>query len=319
MRAAWYTRGGPAADVLQVGTRPDPSPGPGEVRVRLAFSGVNPGDTKKRADWTGAGLPFPLVIPHSDGAGVVDAVGPGGPAERVGRRVWVWGAQSYRAFGTAAEYVCVPAGLAVDLPDGATDEVGACLGIPGITAHRCVFADGPVAGRTVLVQGVLGGVGRLAALLARHGGARTIGTVRRETDAEAASGIADDVVVLDADAAASIRALAPGGVDRVVEVAFGDNIALDAEILATGGVVATYASRQATPTLPFWPLLFANVTLRLLGSDDFTPQARAEAVRDLTEFAVGLELPHTVLPLERIAEAHDRVDAGSRERVLLAL
>ncbi|MDN5572100.1 MAG: alcohol dehydrogenase catalytic domain-containing protein, partial [Propionibacteriaceae bacterium] len=177
MRAAWYTRGGTASEVLTVGERPDPTPAPGEVRVRLAFSGINPGDTKKREDWQGLGLPFPLVIPHSDGAGVVDAVGAGVASGRVGERVWVWGAQSYRAFGTAAEFVCVPDAQAVVLPGDASLEVGACLGIPGITAHRCMFADGPVTGRTVLVQGALGGVGRLAALLARAGGARVIGSV----------------------------------------------------------------------------------------------------------------------------------------------
>lgn len=319
MRAARYTRGGVAADVLTVVEEPRPEPGPGEVRVRLAFSGVNPGDTKKRADWQGLGLPFPLVIPHSDGSGVVDAVGDGVAPSRLGQRVWVWGAQSYRAFGTAAEYVCVPDALAPELPDGATLEVGACLGIPGITAHRCVFADGPVAGKTVLVQGVLGGVGRLAALLARQGGAAVIGTVRKDADVAAAAEVADHVVVLGAGAEAAVRAIAPDGVDRIVEVAFGDNIAFDSDVVALDGVLAAYATRQAEPALPFWPLLFANVTIRLVGSDDLSVEARADAVRDLSALAVGLAVPHVVLPLDRVAEAHDRVDAGSRERVLLSV
>src|SRR3954447_11515026 len=158
MLAAWYERAGPAAEVLDVGEMADPEPGSGEVRVRLTFSGINPGDTKKRGDWVGYGMPYPRVIPHSDGAGVVDSVGAGVAAGRIGERVWVYGAQSYRAFGTAAQLTVIPADQAVALPDEVSDEVGACLGIPGITAHRAVFGDGPVAGATVLVHGVLGGV-----------------------------------------------------------------------------------------------------------------------------------------------------------------
>ncbi len=171
MRAAWYERQGPAAEVPQVGELPEPEPGPGEVRVRvrLRFPGVNPGDTKKRSGWLGNPMASPLVVPHSDGAGVVDSVGTGVEAGRVGRRVWVYGAQSYRPSGTAAGYTVVPAGQAVDLPDRVSDEVGACLGIPGTTAHRAVFGDGPVSGSTVLVHGVLGGVWSLAAQPARWG------------------------------------------------------------------------------------------------------------------------------------------------------
>src|SRR3954447_19980417 len=160
----------------------DPDPAPGEVRVRLALSGVNPGDTKKRGDWLGNRMPFPRVVPHSDGAGVVDAVGEGVDPSRVGERVWVYGAQSYRAFGTAAQYTVVPADLAVPLPAHLSDDVGASPGIPGITAHRTVFADGPVDGKLVLVHGVLGGVGSLAAQLARWGGATVLGTVRRTVE-----------------------------------------------------------------------------------------------------------------------------------------
>jgi NADPH2:quinone reductase len=144
VRAAWYERQGPASEVLQVDELPDPEPGQGEVRVRMRFSGVNPGDTKKRRGWLGSSMPYPRVIPHSDGAGVIDAVGEGVDPGRVGQRVWVYGAQPYRPYGTAAELTVVPADQAPKLPDGVSDEVGACLGIPGITAHRAVFADGPV-------------------------------------------------------------------------------------------------------------------------------------------------------------------------------
>src|SRR3954462_11747570 len=163
MQAAWYERPGPAADVLHVGEMADPVAGPGEVAVRVTFSGINPGDAKKRGDWVGYGMPYPRVVPHSDGAGVIDAVGDGVDAARLGERVWVYGAQSYRPFGTAAQLTAVPVDQAVELPAEVSDEIGACLGIPGITAHRAVFGDGPVAGKTILVQGMLGAVGSLAA------------------------------------------------------------------------------------------------------------------------------------------------------------
>ena len=167
MLAAWYDRPGAAADVLEVGELPDPEPAAGEVRVRLAVSGVNPGDTKKRDGWLGHPMPFPRVIPHSDGAGVIDAIGSGVAAARLCQRVWVYGAQSYRPFGTAAQMTVVPDNQAVALPDAVSDELGASLGIPGITAHRCVFSDGPVTGKRLLVHGVLGAVGSMAAQLAR--------------------------------------------------------------------------------------------------------------------------------------------------------
>src|SRR4051812_11138565 len=155
--AAWYDRPGPAAEVLEVGEVPDPEPGSGEVRVRVSVSGINPGDTKKRGDWVGHGMPYPRVIPHSDGAGFIDAVGAGVDPARTGERVWVRGAQWSRPSGPAAQPPVVPADQAVGLPDEVSDEVGACLGIPGITAHRAVLGDGPIGGMTVLVHGVLGG------------------------------------------------------------------------------------------------------------------------------------------------------------------
>jgi NADPH2:quinone reductase len=157
MRAAWYERIGSAAEVLVVGEMSTPVPGPGEVRIKLDVSGINPGDVKKRQGWVGGVMPYPRVIPHSDGAGVIDVVGKGVAAAREGQRVWCYGAQSYRPFGTAAEYVILPEAMAVPLPDAVDVTQGACLGIPGITAHRAVYADGPVAGTTVLVTGAAGG------------------------------------------------------------------------------------------------------------------------------------------------------------------
>jgi NADPH2:quinone reductase len=324
VRAVWYDRQGPAADVLQVGELPEPQPGPGEVRVRIRYSGINPGDIKKRRGWLGSSMPFPLVIPHSDGAGAIDAVGPEVDQARVGRRVWVHGAQSYRPLGTAAEYTVVPDALAVDLPVDVPDDLGACLGIPGITAHRAVFGDGPVNGATVLVHGVLGGVGTLAAQLARWGGASVIGTVRRTTDLEQAenTGVTHAVALDQPDPAAAIRDIAPDGVDRIIEVSFSDNVDLDAGVAKIGTVIAAYATRADRPDFPFWPMLFDNVTIRLLGSDDFPVEAQRQAAADLTTAARHGDLSVPIgrpIPLEQAAAAHDRVDAGSRERVILAI
>jgi len=324
MIAAWYDRQGAAAEVLRVGELPAADPGPGEVRVRLTMSGVNPGDIKKREGWLGSPMAFPRIVPHSDGAGVIEAVGPDVDPDRTGRRVWVYGAQSYRPFGTAAETTVVPAALAVDLPGNVSDETGACLGIPGITAHRTVFADGPVAGQVVLVHGVRGAVSSLAAQLARRAGATVIGTVR--TDAEAgqvSAALAGHVVSLQSGPVAEIRRLAPDGVDRVIDVALSANADLDAAVVRNGAVVAAYASPADRAEIPFWPMLFANVTIRLLGSDDFPPEAKDAAARDLTAAAAESALAVTVadtFPLARIAAAHERVDSGKAPgRVLITV
>ncbi|MFF4503707.1 NADPH:quinone reductase [Streptomyces sp. NPDC001401] len=324
MLASWYDRQGPAADVLHVGELPDPRPGPGEVRVRVTVSGVNPGDTKKRRGWLGSSMPYPRVIPHSDAAGVVDAVGDGGDASRIGQRVWVYGAQSYRAFGTAAQYTLVPDRQAVPLPDHLSDELGASLGIPGITAHRAVFADGPVDGRLVLVHGVLGGVGSLAAQLAHWGGATVIATVRRSGDLDRVDPtvIADAVALDGADPAAAIRACAPDGVHRIIEVSLSANADLDNAVAALDSVIAAYGTHTDRTELPFWPLLFNNVTLRLLGSDDFPSEAKRQAARDLTAAAAAGALTVDIgdrFPLDDIAEAHERVDSGGRGRVLVTV
>src|SRR5215813_3031489 len=182
MKAAWYERQGAARDVLTVGAMEELWPRAGEVRIRVAVSGVNPGDVKKRHNAFGVGMPYPRVIPHSDGAGTIDAIGEGVSREWIGRRVWCYGAQSYRPFGTAAEYTVVPLKQAVPLPEGVPLEQGACLGIPGITAHRAVHVAGSVKGQTVLVQGGAGSVGACAVQLAHQAGARVVATGRAESD-----------------------------------------------------------------------------------------------------------------------------------------
>jgi NADPH2:quinone reductase len=323
MIAAWYEEQG-ASSVLTVGEIPMPRPAPGEVRVKLSLSSVNPGDTKKRRGWLGSAMPYPRVVPHSDGVGVVDAVGDGVPPARVGERVWVFGAQSYRAFGTAAQYTAVPDWQAVPVPDRVDDAIAACLGIPGITAHRAIFADGAVEGRTVLVHAVLGAVGSLAAQLARWRGASVIGTVRTRADIDEAHARGHDRVVAldDRNAADCIGTLAGGPIDRIVEVAFSDNVELDAAVAANGAVIAAYDTRDDRPRFDFWPMLFDNISIRLLGSDDFPRAAKERAAEDLSAAARDGALLFPVLaamPLEHIAAAHDLVDRGSRRRVVLAI
>ena len=310
--------------MLQIGELPVPDPGPGEVRVRLRFSGVNPGDTKKRAGYFGSAMPYPRVVPHSDGSGVIDAVGDGVAKDRLGQRVWVYNAQSYRPYGTAAQFTVVPETTAVELPDGVDDRLGACLGIPGITAHRAVFADGPVAGRSVLVHGALGAVGSLAAQLAHWAGATVISTVRRTADLERlAADLRERAVALDvADPVAAIRDQAPDGVDRIVEVAFSDNIELDAQVAGIGAVIAAYATRDPLPRFDFWPMLFDNLTIRLLGSDDFPTDAKQQAAGDLTAAASDGALTIPIadsFELASAAAAHDQVDLDNRRRVVLAM
>jgi NADPH:quinone reductase len=230
--------------------------------------------------------------------------------------------QSYRPFGTAAEYVVVPDDQAVPLPHHLSDELGACLGIPGITAHRTVFADGPVDGKVVLVHGVLGGVGSIAAQLAGWAGATVVGTVRRSEDLKRIDGaaVAHAVALDQDDPASAIRSFVPHGVDRIIEVALSDNADLDTAVVADDAIIAAYGTRADRTEFPFWPLLFANVTLRLCGSDDFPADVKRQAARDLTAAAAVGALAVTVgdrYPLDGIANAHDRVDAGGHGRVLI--
>ena len=311
MRAAWYERTGPAAEVLVVGQMPTPEPGQGEVRIKLATSGINAGDVKKRRGWVGAVMPYPRVIPHSDGAGVIDAAGPGTDASRVGQRVWCYGAQSYRPFGTAAECVCVPEALAVPLPDNVDDAQGACLGIPGITGHRAVHADGPVTGQTILVAGAAGSVGRAALAFARRAGATVIATVTRTADQTGLA--AHHVIDLSTTGLVDGVRQTLGGrkVDRVIEVAFAANAGADGEVLRQGGIIAAYATDDPGAPFPFWPLSFNNVVVRLLGSDDFPPEAKEVAAGDCNRAAAEGDLVYPIaarFPLEEIVRAHEAVE-----------
>ena len=312
MLAAWYEKQGPAHEVLTVGEMPEPQPLAGEVRIRLAASGINAGDVKKRQDAYGYGMPYPRIIPHSDGAGSVDAVGAGVSSQWVGRRVWCYAAQTYRPFGTAAEYTVVPLERVALLPDGVAFEQGACLGIPGITAHRAVHVAGPVQGSTILVQGGAGAVGACAVQLAQRAGARVIATCRSDDARAIALRAGADVALLTGEGlAARIRELAPDGVQHIVEVALGANIETDVTVLAQGGSIATYASDVFQPEIPYWPLVFSNARLFFIGSDDVPPTAKKEAALAVNEALAagwpGLDIAAT-FPLEAIAQAHEYVE-----------
>ncbi|MGB8732526.1 MAG: NADPH:quinone reductase [Candidatus Sulfotelmatobacter sp.] len=324
MKAAWYEKQGAPRDVLTVGEMDDPQPVAGEVRIRVAFSGVNPGDVKKRQDSFGLGMPYPRVIPHSDGSGTVDAVGEGVSQEWIGRRVWCYGAQSYRPFGTAAEFTVVPVQKVAQLPKSVSLEQGACLGIPGITAHRAVHVAGSVQGRTVLVQGGAGAVGACAVQLAHLAGARVIATCRAESDKEIASRAgADEVLLTGEKLVERIRALAADGVHHIVEVAFGANINSNAAVLAQGGSIASYATNAPTPEIPFWQLVFMNARIFFVGSDDVPAEAKVQATRDINQaFEAGwqgLDIAE-VVPLEQIARAHEMVEHPVKAgRVIVAI
>jgi NADPH:quinone reductase len=328
MHAAWYEKQGQAREVLVIGEMTDPEPRPGEVRIRIAASGINPGDVKKRQNAFGYGMPYPRVVPHSDGAGTIDLVGEGVSGARAGERVWCYGAQSYRPFGTAAEYVVIPGAQAVPLPDGTSFEQGACLGIPGITAHRAVHVAGRVEGWPVLVQGGAGAVGVCAVQMARRAGARVLATVRSDEDeAVALRAGAHQVIRTDGIPAdqviGRIRTLAPDGIAHIVEVAFDANIAVDAALLAKGGSLAAYATGNPSPRVPFWDLLFHNARVFLLGSDDFPAEAKAAAARDLNA-ALEAEWPGfeaiKTFPLSAIVEAHEFLEnPKARGRVVVTV
>jgi NADPH:quinone reductase len=325
MRAAVYSRRGPAAEVLAVRDLPTPEPGPGQVRVRVALSGVNPTDWKVRA---GPGeVPGGFQVPNQDGAGIIDAVGSGVDPARIGERVWLYLAAHDSPYGTAAEYTVVPAEQAVTLPDGASLDLAASLGVPAMTAHRCLFADGPVDGRTVLVAGGAGAVGHFAIQLARAAGATVVTTVSSDEKAELAraAGAHHIVNYRTGDPAREIRAAAPDGVDRIVEVALASNLDLDLAVIATNGAIAAYAAAPGeTAALPVRELMMRNTVLRFILLYTVPPQALRQAADDITAALRRGEL--TELPVHRyrlddgphgVAAAHDAVEAGAVGKVVI--
>ena len=321
MKAASYDRYGPAAEVLEVRDVERPAPGPGEVLVKVALSGINPTDWKSRSGST----PRPIdgfQIPHHDGAGVIEAVGDGVDPGRVGQRVWLWLAAAGRRWGTAAEWSVVPQDQAVPLPDGASLELGASLGVPAMTAHWCVFADGPVTGKTVLVAGGAGAVGHFAIELAARAGARVIATASGPEKAELArrAGAAHVVNYRDADAAGQIRAAA-GQTDRVIEVALGANLALDLAVAKPGSMIVTYAAEPADPVLPVRACMTANVMLRFILLYGVPRPALRQAAGDITAALIEgalTELPVHRFALSDIVAAQQACEAGALGKVVVA-
>lgn len=317
MQAAYYERTGPAHEVLQVGELPVPEPAAGELRVRLRWSGVNPSDVKSRAGLRSRVLPFPRVVPHSDGMGVVDAVGAGVDPARIGQRVWVWNAARDRAFGTAAQCVVLPQRQAVLLGDAVPDDAAACFGIPALTALHAVLVDGGVAGKRVLVAGGAGAVGHYAVQFARLlGAAQVLTTVSSAAKAALAHAAGADVVIdyKADDVAARVREATQGhGVDRIVEVDIAANATLDIELLRPGGECVVYGSGAGQFQLPFFPLISKNLELRFFIVYNLTDDDRARVETLLTRFLARDALQHQIaarLPLVRVAEAHELVEQG---------
>jgi len=316
MRAAWYERNGPAHEVLQFGDLPDPIPGPGEVRVRLHASGLNPSDAKGRSG--NRAMASPLVIPGSDGAGVIDAVGSRVPKRRIGERVWIYYGQHGRAHGTSAQYIALPAHLAVPLPKKISYAAGACLGVPVMTAHRCVFCDGPVKGKTVLVTGGAGVVGHYAVQMARWGGARVIATVSSaEKAAHANRGGAHAVIdYRTEDVSARLKEITgDAGVDRVVDVELGVNLPTYTAVLRPNAAIACYASvAKQEVALPL-RLRQLNLTLRMVYVYTMPEAARRKALADIARWLEEGRPKFTVaqrFPLNQIADAHEFVEHGQR-------
>lgn len=327
MRAAWFEEFGNAADVLKVGEFDTPAVDSGEVLVRLYTSGVNPSDVKKRAGSFPNLLDDGPVIPNSDGAGVIEAVGDDVPANRVGERVWVYQAQFARRFGTAAEYVAIASERAPRLPDNADFYVGACLGIPVMTAHRCVFADGNVDGQKVLVTGGAGRVGHYAVQWASRAGAMVIATASNKDDAESciAAGASKIVDHRDDNCAAAILDATSGElVDRIIDVEFGANLRTSIEVIRTGGVIATYSSMQdAQPKLPFFQMMYKDLTIRFVIVYAMPESAKQFAIADIERTLSADLLQHRIarkFPLDEIVQSNELIEQGAiRGAVILDL
>jgi NADPH2:quinone reductase len=320
LQAAYYEKTGPAREVLRVGELATPEPGPGEVRVRIRASGVNPSDVKNRKGGPGRVMAFPLIVPHSDGAGEIDKLGEGVDGGRLGERVWTWNAQFGRAFGTAAEYVVLPEAQAVRLPEGNGFDIGACLGIPLLTAYRGVTLEGPpggrAAGQTLLIAGGAGAVGHYAIQIAKRQGATVLTTVSSAEKAEHAKAAGADHVIdyKREDVAERVREITDSrGVDRVLEVDFAGNAALAPQVLAHGGTVVVYGSNQSEMTLPFAPYLYNDIAIRfyiVYRLDDGVRRSCEAALHELLESG---DLLHTIAaryPLAEAVAAQEAVESG---------
>jgi len=318
MKAAWYSRNGEAQDVMQVGELPTPSPQPGEVLVRLATSGVNPSDVKSRR---ARPLSDPLIVPHSDGAGVIEAVGAGVSASRVGERVWVWNGQWQRPMGTCAQYIALPAAQAVALPEGTDFAAGACMGIPGLTAVQAVILaerlGGDLRGQNILVTGASSAVGHYITQMVTQAGGRVIGTVGSQAKAEHArtAGMQEAVFYKTESVPERVKALTQGrGADVIIDMDFSTTAAWAAEgALAPHGQVVCYGSNALEVSLPFRPWLFQSMGVKFFLVYDLTAADRLVAVARLSGMLAAGQLQHSIgarYALDQVAQAHRTVEAG---------
>jgi len=315
MRAAYYEANGSARDVLEVGEVETPEAGAGDVRVRLSTSGVNPSDVKSRVGLIGP-MRYPRVIPHSDGAGAIDQVGAGVDPTRLGQRVWIWNAQWLRPFGSAAQYVVLPAVQAVPLPDHIADDAGACLGIPALTAQHAVTLAGPVADKTILVSGGAGAVSHYAIQIAKAGGATVITTISSPEKASLATAAGADVVInyRTEDVGAIVKRHTGGrGVDVVIELDLAANAKLLPDVLAAKGRVVAYGTSDRSVSLPAFFCLLNSIRLDFFLIYTLSEKERAAAVAGLTDLLERNALSHNIaarVPLAEVAVAHEMVESG---------
>ncbi len=317
MKAIYFEQTGDAADVLIYGDKDKPQVGPGEVLVNLKTSAVNPSDVKKRGGLQAPGFVDGFVIPHSDGAGLIEAVGESVSEDRVGERVWVYQAQFQRHLGTAAEYIVFPAERTCRLPEQTSFKVGACVGIPMMTAHRSVHLQGGVDDQTVLVTGVSGRVGYYAAQFAKLAGAKVIGTAGSAERLKIVEDCGADLLLnyKDDNVVKSVMDFTNGaGVDRIIDVEFGMNVNDSVEVLKVNGVIATYSSsKMPEPTIPFYPLMFKNIALRMVLVYNMPETAKQQAMNDITEALEKQSLKHRIAKtysLADTAQAHQAIEQG---------
>ena len=324
MKAAWYDKNGAARDVMQVGEQPTPEPASGEVRVKLHCSGVNPSDVKSRM---ARPLGGPMIIPHSDGAGVIDAVGEGVDPSRIGQRVWTWNGQWQRPHGTAAQYICLPSAQAVVMPDHLSFQAGACMGIPGLTALQAVRLAGDVKGQTVLVTGASSAVGHYVTQMVTQYGGQVIGTVGSEEKAAHAksAGAVETIFYKTEPVVERLKAFTNGrGVDVIIDMDF----ATASQWVTTGGLaphgqLVGYGSNLVGDIpLTFRPLLFNSIGLKFFLVYDLLPADRTWCVNRLSELLAGGQLQHTIgarFTLDQIVKAHEAVEAGQLGNVVIDL
>jgi NADPH:quinone reductase len=315
MRAAYYEKNGPAGEVLRLGEIDTPSPGLGEVRVRLATSGVNPSDVKSRAGLTRK-IAFPRVIPHSDGAGEIDSVGEGVDKSRIGERVWTWNSQWKRAFGTCAEYIVLPSAQAVTLPPHTTLEAGACLGIPAMTAVHAVAVADAKPGMTLLISGGAGAVAHYAIQFAKAHGASVITTVSAPAKAELARAAGADHVIdyKRENVGERVMAITKDGVDAVIELDFAANAKLLPGVLRPKGTVVIYGTGAPEAQLPAIFCLVNAIALKFIFVYELDAQERAAALAEIARLIAADRLIHNVartLPLADIVKAHEAVEQGT--------